>query len=168
LSISEIGKPIAGNTILIPPSMLNLEPVHEAIYQLQIRTGGISNPEVAISKLTNELPKRFPDLKIIWVKVQDPNINMQISPNSPFVWAALLLFLPQILSAIGIIVSLIAVYLIVGSIPSWVWALLAIGAGILIFAPVISKAVTPTHAPKAEVVEVTPIYAQPPKLLEMK
>lgn len=137
----EVGKRTKGSTKYIPEAMLT-ESTIGAIYELQIKTEGVDNPQEAINIISSELPKKFKGLEVLWARVDSPYIKVQIK-GSPFVWSAVLLFLPQILATVGIIVALIAVYLIWSAIPSWAMALLIIGGIIIWGAPKITKKVTP-------------------------
>ena len=127
----EIGKRILGKTEYIPRAML-IESVPGQIYEVEIRTKGVSNPEQAISTLNVELPKKFNGLKVHWIGADGSVIKMQIT-GSPFAWAAFMLFLPSILTVIGIAVTLIAVYLVWTLVPPWVTALLIIGTILTLF-----------------------------------
>jgi hypothetical protein len=142
----EYGTRVVGRTLAIPQDMLT-ESIPGQVYELEISTNGIPNPNQVVATLNTKIPQKFPDAKIVWAQIQGNTIRIQIQ-GSPFAWSLLLLFIPQILSAIGIIVAFIAVYLVIGAIPSWAWALLAVGLGLVIFAPIISKAVTPSHVPQ--------------------
>ena len=121
----EVGKRVIGMKKYIPRAMLT-ESIPGSIYEIEIVTKGIPNPDEAIDVLRMELPKRF-NLKVLWVGVENNVVRMQII-GSPFPWPALLAFLPEILLAIGIVVVLISVYLVFSHIPSWVYALLIIGS----------------------------------------
>ncbi len=142
----EYGTKLLGKTMYIPRKMLT-ESVPGQIYHIDIKTKGVPNPEEAIRVLRTELPKKFPGLKVHWIEVHDPYIKLQIT-GSPFAWALLLMFLPQILALSGIVVLLIAVYLFMVTVPTWMYALLGLGAVLIFFGPSIAKAVTPTHVPK--------------------
>ena len=108
-----------------------------AIYEVVVRTRGIRNPEEVAEKLLEELPKRF-NLDILWLRVDDNEIRMQIE-GSPFPWAALLAFLPEILGLIGIVVVLISVGLLIAYAPSWLLAMLVIGALLAYLGPSIGR-----------------------------
>ena len=114
----------------IPKAMLT-DSVPGQKYELKIRTNGVPDPAATINLLRTELPKQFFDLKVLWINIEGDTITIQIS-GSPFLWASLLLFLPTILGAVGVIIVLIAVYLMFSAVPGWVFALVIIG-GVLIF-----------------------------------
>lgn len=123
---TEYGKKIAGRIVYMPRSILT-ESVPGAVYQLEMKTKGVPDPKKVISALITELPKRFKDLKVLWIEVRDPYIRMQIR-GSPFSWAALLAALPLILLAVGVVLLLVSVYLVFAAVPSWVYGLLVVGA----------------------------------------
>lgn len=74
-------------------------------------------------------------------EVSDNKITIQIS-GSPFVWVALIAFLPQILSIVGVVIALISVYLLVSSIPNWVYGLGAVAIILLLVVPKILPKMT--------------------------
>jgi len=103
------------------------------VYHLHIETNGIVDERKAVDALVTELRERF-NAKVLWIGITGKNIDMQLI-GSPFVWAVLIAALPLILGAIGILVAVMAVYTVLASIPSWGWALIVIGIGLVIFAP---------------------------------
>jgi len=127
----EIGKKSVGKTVYIPRAVLT-ESVPGQRYELNISTNGIQDQSQVVKVLTSELPNKFKGLKIHWIRVDNNSIRMEIE-GSPFVWATLLLFLPEILLTIGVVVTFIAVFLVVSAVPSWAWAIFAIGAILIIF-----------------------------------
>lgn len=133
----EFGTRIISETQYIPNAMLT-DSVPGSKYQLQIKTNGVPDPATTINLLRTELPKKFFDLKVLWINIENDIITMQIS-GSPFLWASLLLFLPTILGAIGIIIVLISVYLMFAAVPSWIWATLIIGGVLIILGPKIGE-----------------------------
>ena len=134
--IVEVGHHLAGEVLWLDTRKLT-ESVPGAIYEVVVRTRGIRNPEEVAEKLLQELPRRF-DLDIIWLRVDDNEIRMQIE-GSPFPWAALLAFLPEILGLIGIVVVLISVGLLIAYAPSWLLAMLIIGALLAYLGPSIGR-----------------------------
>jgi hypothetical protein len=134
---TSIGAKTLGTSKYIPSGMLT-ESVKGRTYELRIGTEGVPEPEKALETLKAGLEERF-DTEVVYGEVIDSVMLVQIT-GSPFAWGAILLFLPQILTAIGIVVTLISVYLIVSAVPTWVYALGAIGA-VLVF-------VLPSLAPK--------------------
>ena len=128
-----IGKRFAGTSIYIPRAILT-ESTPGQVYELHIRTTGIADAKKPVEVLTAEMPRKFRDLKILWMRVDDRNIYMQIQ-GSPFPWSLLLLWLPEILSAIGIIVTAIAVFLVAAQVPTWLWVMLATGVGLIYLGP---------------------------------
>jgi len=135
----EFGKKVFGPTKYIPRAMLT-ESVPGAIYELHIKTKGVPDPQLAAKVITEKLYERF-RAKVIWISIEGSDIRLQLV-GSPFAWSLLLVFLPEILLAIGIIVLLISVYLVFAHIPGWVLGLAAIGAILFVGAPTISKIVT--------------------------
>lgn len=135
--IQTYGVKVKGEAQYIPRSMLT-ESVIGSIYELRIKTTGVPNPQEAANLLLKELPRKFPGLHIIWIGIKDDQINIQLS-GSPFAWAVLLLFLPTLLTLIGIVTTLTAVYLVFTTIPGWVIGLFLIGVALIIFGPKIAE-----------------------------
>jgi len=130
----EVGKRLVGRTEIIPHSMLmKMEAVPGGVYELEIRTKGIRDEKAVVDTLTTKLREKF-GVKVLWISVNKPKdtIKMQIE-GSPFAWAVLLPFIPEILLAIGVIVILIVVFLVILERPWWVIgsiiALMLIGGG---------------------------------------
>lgn len=124
-------------TVYMPKEVLT-ESVPGAIYELRIKTKGVSNPKNAMVMLAEALWDKF-KAKLYYFEVSDNIITMQIE-GSPFAWALLLVFLPEILVVLGIIVLLILVYLVTSAIPSWQLGLAAVALALIFLGPgVISK-----------------------------
>jgi len=133
LTFHTLGERVGGRTLIIPPSILT-ESVPGQIYQVEVATEGVPDPSRAVGALKTELPQKFPGLKVRWVEVRDDAIRLQLE-GSPFLWAAVLAFLPQILLAAGVVVTLIAVYLVLSGVPSWLFGLAAVGLVLLLLTP---------------------------------
>lgn len=121
----EVGIKAVGRTKYIPRAMLT-ESVPGQIYELEVRTEVIDNPELVIDALQSELPKEFKDLKVKWIRIDGSVVKMQIV-GSPFAWSLLLAFIPSILTVVGVIVTLISVFLIWTTVPGWVTGLAVLG-----------------------------------------
>lgn len=132
----ELGKMAGKRGTPLPIEMLT-DSVPGKFYHMSIETGGITNEEAAASTLVNKLYEEF-KAEVIWIKVDGKNVELQLS-GSPFVWAALIPFIPTILNIIGITVVLVAVYSIMSAIPGWAWGLLIIGGSIIFIGPSIAK-----------------------------
>jgi hypothetical protein len=76
--------------------------------------------------------------KVVWIRISEDVIDVQLE-GSPFAWAALIAFIPTILAILGVSVILVSVYSVVSAIPSWAWALLIVGVGLIFIGPTISK-----------------------------
>ena len=129
-----IGKPTKGRLALVDTEF-SKESVPGAIYQIHIETEGIPDPKRAVEVLMTELPRRF-HAKILWIRMTDKTIDMQIE-GSPFAWAALLLALPVILTTAAIVMILVAVYAVFAAIPGWALGMLVIGTVLLLLSPVL-------------------------------
>lgn len=134
-----LGNHISGRLIPLTQQTLSFgESVPGEIYELLLETNGIPNPEDAVNLLTQEFPNFDPSTKILWIEADNQNIRMQIS-GSPFLWTALIPWLPSILGLLGITLAFISIWNLITSIPTWIWALLAVSVGLIIFAPAIGK-----------------------------
>lgn len=133
------GTQTIGRTLIIPVNYLKTqESIPGEIYELQIQTNGIADPQKSINALVTKIAEKFMDTKVLWVDIAGNTVRMQIQ-GSPFAWATLLRFLPQILAVIGIVVVSIGVYLVVGSVPSLAWAALGVGLVLIFFGPILVK-----------------------------
>lgn len=131
-NIYTYGTKILKPAIQIPDEMLT-ESVIGSQYQLVIETDGVSNPEQALAIIRNRLNVLY-NIKMYYGEVVDNKITVQIS-GSPFAWSAVLMFLPQILAVIGVVVGVITAYLLVSSIPTWVYGLSAVAILLILILP---------------------------------
>lgn len=127
-----LGTKKLGTTKYIPSGMLT-ESVIGRTYELRIGTNGVPDPKVALEALKSGLEENF-KTKVIYGEVHNSVILIQMT-GSPFVWGAILMLLPQILAAVGIIVSLITVYMVVAAVPTWAYVLGAVGVTLLFVVP---------------------------------
>jgi len=144
----EVGKRIAGRTIYIPHVILT-ESVPGAIYELEIRTKGIPDEKKVVDTLREKMPEKFKGLEVLWIKVDGSVIRMQVM-GSPFSWGLVLLWLPEILQLIGVIVTFIAVFLVISQIPTWAWATLLGGVFLIYAGPKIGSYIRETVVGKAK------------------
>jgi len=133
MSVATYGKRTVGKSIYIPRSILT-ESVPGQIYEIHVKTAGIPDPEEAVETVTAELPKKVKGLKVLWARADEKNMIIQVQ-GSPFPWTLVLLYLPEILSAIGVAVTAIAVFLVAAHIPVWLWVMLAAGVGLIYLGP---------------------------------
>ena len=119
------------------------------IYDLQLHVEGLTDPQRAIELLITQLNERYPKLAVTWISACDidQTIELQVVPveekvtltGESLVVGSLLLFLPQILALLGILVVGISVWQMVAAIPWWAWALLGTGVFLWLFGPMIGK-----------------------------
>lgn len=115
--------------VRIPKSML-IESTPGSIYEVWLVCKGDIPSERRIFEFLK--PKLYEKFKVELLDCRiDGNTAKLTITGSPFVWSILLTWLPTILASIGLIVLLIAVYLVVKSIPEWLAALLIIGSVML-------------------------------------
>lgn len=133
----KLGKIGGDQTIYMEKEMLT-ESVIGQIYELQLKTRGVSCPECAAATLSKKLKEKF-GATLLYFEVDDDIMTIQIE-GSPFSWNLLFVFLPEILVGLGIVVLFIMVYLVTSSIPSWQYGLGAIALTLIYLAPsMISK-----------------------------
>jgi len=132
----ELGKRVRGRAVYIPRAILR-ESVPGAVYLIEVRTRRAVperwvNPDAEVAEL---LKRKLEEkgIEVLWVRV-DETIYIQ-ARGSPFSWSLILALLPEILGAIGIIVTLIAVFLVIAEIPGWVLALLLAGLSMAYIGP---------------------------------
>jgi hypothetical protein len=130
------GTPVSGRLVPLSEPELSVKmALPGELYQVEIQTGGVPDPQAALETLISELYNRFA-AKTVYAYADSERILLQLQ-GSPFAWAALIPFLPLILGGIGIVVTFIAVFSIFAEVPSWAWGLLAVGLITLLLFPTI-------------------------------
>jgi len=143
LGMYSVGQKISG--FLMPLSQVTLsmgETEKGKYYELHIDTDGIPNPRNAIEKLIAGL--RTQGVETVWASADANRINIQVA-GSPMAWAVLIPLIPTILSVVGVVVTLVAVYMIFGGIPSWAFGLLAVGLLLILVVPTLVKLPPPNR-----------------------
>lgn len=129
------GTPVRGRLVPVSEPELSVKmALPGELYQVEIQTSGVPDPQSALETLISEL-NGF-GAKTVYAYADSERILLQLY-GSPFAWAALIPFLPLILGGIGIVVTFIAVWFIFAEIPSWAWGALAIGLVMLFLFPTI-------------------------------
>jgi len=137
VGVYSVGQKIPGS--LQPLSQLTLsmgETEKGKFYEIHIDTDGIPDPRRAVNTLIAGL--RNQGVETVWVSADARRIRIQIA-GSPMAWAALIPLIPTILSVMGIVVTLVAIYMIFTGIPGWAWGLLAVGLLFLTVVPTLLK-----------------------------
>jgi len=129
---AQYGKRIAGSLVRIPRYALT-ETVPGMIYEIQVTCNKPAPPEL-INIIRREFASRLPQVTIHHISIEDKLVRIQLS-GSPIAWELILSLLPLIFTLAGLVILLIAVYGIISAIPSWAWALLAIGVITLFILP---------------------------------
>jgi len=127
-----VGKMVGDQTIYMPKELLT-ESVIGQIYELQIKTNGVPDPRNTASVLQKKLKEKF-NASLLYFEVDDNVITIQIE-GSPFAWSLLLVFLPEILVALGIVVLFIMVYLVTSAIPSWKYGITVLALMLIFLGP---------------------------------
>ena len=146
----ELGEPVRGEEIYIPKEILS-ESVPGAYYRIKIKTKPITRVgfDAVAKTLWTELPRKIEGLKVRYVKVEWNRITIDVE-GSPFPWSLVLIALPEILQAIGVILLVVGIYLVWTHVPGYVIGILAVGGMLLYFAPKIAEYV---RAPFVKVIE---------------
>ena len=128
MEILTLGEKTEGERLYLPLDYVKkLSSVPGCTYEILIATDkSISDKNRVAKVLTSELPKTFKGLKINWLEIKDHSMKIQVQ-GSPFAWATLLMFLPQILSIVGLIMVGVGVFLVYSFVPGWVTALIVVG-----------------------------------------
>ena len=135
----EVGKLIGTRLVEMSKEVLT-DSVPGKVYHLTIETKGIANEEEVARVLIAKLYEKF-RAKVVWIRIADGIIDLQLI-GSPFPWLALLAWLPTILAMLGIVMILVSIYSVIAAIPSWAWALMAVGVAVILFGPKVAETVT--------------------------
>jgi hypothetical protein len=121
-----------------------------SMWDIEIKTKGMTPEQasMALERLINGMSEEF-GIKTIYAYATNDTIFLEIM-GSPFAWAALLAWLPMILTGIGIAIMFTTVWQVISTVPSWIWAFLVIGAAMVFLAPAIGKAITSVMPPPKE------------------
>ena len=131
---------VGTNAVFLPEDMRTTS-VPGQVYELQMKTTGVVDPKATAFLLANELAEKF-NATLLYFEVDKDVITIQMV-GSPFAWSALLLFLPQILVGLGILITMITVYLVGSTIPSWIYGVLFVGTVLVALGPRMAAGVTP-------------------------
>ena len=149
---------LVGSALKYLPQETLTDSVKGKCYQLHVETQGIKAEDEAkvAERLVDELYARF-KADVVWIRIENGVIDMQLY-GSPFAWALLLAFLPTLLAILGIVFLLASVWSVIAAIPSWAWALLAVGVAMIVVGPVIGKTLgnfmrTPEYSKRYAVVQ---------------
>jgi len=135
--VYSVGQKILGGLMALDTATLSFgETVKGKFYEIHIDTDGIPDPSRAVNALIEGL--RNQGVETVWASSDAKRITLQIA-GSPMTWAVFMTLVPTILSLVGVLVTLIAVYMIISDIPGWAWGILAIGFLFLTVVPTLIK-----------------------------
>jgi hypothetical protein len=144
--LQTFGAKVAGVAIPIPIYALK-ETVPGAIYEIRIKTNKPAPPQT-IETIKRVFAEKCPSVKIHYIEVDGNNVTIQLE-GSPIAWETILALLPLIFTLLGLVILLVAVFSLISAIPSYVWALLIVGAITLFIVPgLIPKVKLPKKAKK--------------------
>ena len=125
MGVYSAGQKIPGSLQLLSQLTLSTGGTEKGkFYEIHISTDGIPDPRSAVNTLIEGL--RNQGVETVWANADARSIQIQIA-GSPMAWSLLILLMPTILSVIGVIATVVAVYMIFTGIPGWAWGLLAVG-----------------------------------------
>ena len=123
------------------------------VYQVNINVEGLTDPQGTIDYVLDSMAERYPNVVVTWIQASETNqtIDIQLVPldqkarltGETFAIGSILLFLPQILALLGIVIVAISAWQMVAAIPWWAWALLGTGVVLWLFGPAIAKMFAP-------------------------
>lgn len=110
-----------------------------SVYMLQLDVSPLTREKAdeAVRRLAEGLREKF-NAELLYARAESNRLSLQIR-GSPFSWLALFAWLPAILGLLGITIFGISVWQMVTSIPTWVWATMAIGAALIVLGPSIGE-----------------------------
>jgi len=114
------------------------KPLARGAYVLHISTKGLTreNAARALERVREAVERAGGEL--LYAAADSSSIKAVIH-GSPFAWATLLSLLPTLLLLAGVVMSGVAIWQVIASVPSWVWATVAIGLALVLFGPAIGE-----------------------------
>lgn len=135
-SVFELGT-IVGKYVQEIPRELLTTSVPGKCYHIRIETVGIADEQQVADTLIQEFLTKF-KAEVKYIRIENGVVDIQLE-GSPFVWSAVILWLPSIFTLLGITLIGIAVFTVFAAIPGWAWGVLAIGIVFILLAPSASK-----------------------------
>lgn len=118
-------------------------------YQINLQVEGLTDSEGAIDYILSRMAEGYPSLAVTWIQASERAQTIDIQfvsldqtarlSGQTMAIGSILLFLPQILTLLGIVVVALSAWTMVAAIPWWAWALLGTGVFLWIFGPTIGK-----------------------------
>ena len=137
VGVYSVGQRMPGSLQPLSPVTLSTGETEKGkYYELHIDTDGMPDPSKAVEALIEGLRSR--GVETVWASADARRIKIQVA-GSPMAWAVLVPLVPTILSVVGVVVTLVAVYVIFGGVPGWAFGLLAIGLLFLTIVPTLIK-----------------------------
>jgi len=115
-------------------------------YEINAETTIMRDGEEIAQFIINEFQQTYPELEINWIKINTQTINLQfkvlsrealgLAPRPASLTAAtIIVWLPTILTAIGVVAIVVSLYLVMQAVPWYVWGTLAVGIILVIWGP---------------------------------
>lgn len=129
-----------GTYIRIPPEKL-VETIPGWTYEVLIVTDKPAPPNT-INTILTQFKLKLPQVKILWIGVEENRIHIQLQ-GSPIAWTTILALIGWILPLLGLTLILIAVWSVISAVPGWAWATLALGIILILLTPTITGMLKP-------------------------
>jgi hypothetical protein len=132
---SEPRPPYPVELVAVDPGV---RPLAKGLYVVRMSVRGLTreNAVQALERVREALERVGG--KLVYAAADSCSIKAVIH-GSPFSWWALLGLLPTLLLLAGVILLGVTIWQVIASVPSWVWATIVIGAGLLLFGPAIGE-----------------------------
>jgi hypothetical protein len=132
--MSAFNSKVVGTLVPIPIHALK-ETVPGVVYEIRMKANKPAPPQT-IQTIRQVFAEKLPQVKIHYIGVEGSNITIQLE-GSPIAWELILALLPLIFTLLGLTLLLVAVFQIISAVPSWVYAVLVLGAIFLFIVPTI-------------------------------
>ncbi|MBA7489946.1 hypothetical protein ES702_00480 [subsurface metagenome] len=115
-------------------------------YEVNAETTIMRDGEDIVQFILNQFQQTYPELEINWIQIDTQTIKLQfkilsretlgLAPRPASLTAAtIIVWLPTILTAIGVVAIVVSLYLVMQAVPWYVWGTLAVGIILVIWGP---------------------------------
>ncbi|MBA7493690.1 hypothetical protein ES702_04252 [subsurface metagenome] len=115
-------------------------------YEVNVQTTIIRDGEDTAQFILNQFQQTYPELQINWIRIDTQTIKLQFKVMSrealglaprpaSLTVATIIVWLPTILTAIGVVVIIVSLYLVMQAVPWYVWGTLGLGIILVIWGP---------------------------------
>ena len=115
-------------------------------YEINAETTIMRDGEDIVQFILNQFQQTYPELEINWIQIDTQTIKLQfkvvsrealgLAPRPASLTAAtIIVWLPTILTAIGVVAIVVSLYLVMQAVPWYVWGTLGLGIILVIWGP---------------------------------